>query len=309
MFNEGFCLVSESGNHLVVQKLLGRGGRRDVYEVLISETGERKALRWFREGYGNFDHKVHENLAFLSRIGCPDKSILWVEDVVSTGDAGFGYVTRLIPNGFVPFYKLVRERELSEVSKCNFALDYLRALHNANTQGLLLFTADGEANCYVHAQTGHLLIDECERTTIRGSTLYPMMYVHKYAAPEVILGKNELDIYTNRFSMAVVLFFVFFYGHPLEGKQTTAPCLTPSIIRKVYGEYPVFIFDQDDTRNRPIPIVHSKVISSWEAAPDYVKNIFIKAFSQEALHNPKARPNEKELAQVIYRYKAEITMQ
>lgn len=309
MFCEGFCLVSESGNHYVVQKLLGRGGRRDVYEVLISETGERKALRWFRDGYGNFDHQVHANLAFLSRIGCPDKSLLWVEDVLSTGDTGFGYITRLIPNGFIPFYMLVRERELSQVSKCNFALDYLRALHNADKQGLLLFTADGEANCYVHAKTGHLLIDECERTTIRGSTLYPMMYVHKYAAPEVILGQNELDIYTNRFSMAVVLFFVFFCAHPLEGIQATAPCMTPAIIRKVYGEKPVFIFDQDDTSNRPIPFVHSTVISNWDAAPDYMKNIFIKAFSQEALHNPKARPNEKEFAQAIYRYKEELTLQ
>lgn len=302
-------MVSEAGNHLVVQKLLGRGGRRDVYEVLVSETGERKALKWYKQRNGAFDKEIYANLMMLANMPSPDASLIWVDDLVSTPDHGFGYITPLIPDGYISYFSFMRERELSPIAKCNFAIDLLRAFHNAWAKGLLLFTADGASHFLIHPETGHLLIEECERTAPFGNLPYPMIYHPKYAAPEVILGRRTLDIRTNRFSIAVVLFMLFFEGHPLEGKQTLVPCLTPQLEKRFYGDNPVFVFDPEDSSNCPMPAIHSKLICRWNEAPDYLKNIFIKAFSQKALHIPSLRPNEKEFAQVIYRYKAEITMQ
>ena len=310
MIHEGACLVSESGKHLIVQKILGEGGHLRVYEVLVTETGERKALKLYKHWQGKFDGAVWENLSLLAGIGSPDKSILWVDDIVSSSDCGFGYVTTLIPEGYIPCYRLIREEELHLSSKCNFAIDLLRAFHNTRMQGLLLFTADGTENYYVHPRTGHLLIEECERTAPVGAMPYPTIFTPKYAAPEVILGKRVLDVQTNLFSLAVILFMLFFNGHPLEGQRALQiPIMTNEMLQKVYGDHPRFVFDPEDESNRPVPAIQGKMIACWNDAPDYLKNIFIKAFSQEALRNPKARPSEKELSQVIYRYKAELTMQ
>ena len=55
-----------------------------------------------------------------------------------------------------------------------------------------------------------------------------------YMAPEVILGQAKPGMDTDLFSLAVILFELFFLSHPLEGANCCKhPCLTPQIERQL----------------------------------------------------------------------------
>jgi serine/threonine protein kinase len=58
----------------------------------------------------------------------------------------------------------------------------------------------------------------------------------RYMAPEIVLGKNMPDKYSDRYSLAVILFLLFYGGHPLEGKKVlSCSCMTESYEKKFYG--------------------------------------------------------------------------
>ena len=95
-------------------------------------------------------------------------------------------------------------------------------------------------------------------------------------------------------------------NHPLEGKRYLVPGLTPGLQEKLYGSEPIFIMDPDDQRNGPDPIVHANSIMVWGCLPDYMQNIFLKAFSNKGLEKPSARPKEIDWLNVLTRFRSEI---
>jgi DNA-binding helix-hairpin-helix protein with protein kinase domain len=113
-------------------------------------------------------------------------------------------------------------------------------------------------------------------------------------APEIVLGKKP-DAQSDRFSLSVILFLLFFNNHPLDGKMIIeCPCLTEKHEKIFYGSNPVFIYDTTDDRNRPLPYIHQNVVRKWFLFPDYVRESFIKQFSNSLLRNPQQRQTEKE---------------
>lgn len=53
-----------------------------------------------------------------------------------------------------------------------------------------------------------------------------IMGKQRWMAPEIVMGKNDPDKNSDRFSLAVVLFRLLFINHPLEGRYSTPPCMT-----------------------------------------------------------------------------------
>lgn len=67
----------------------------------------------------------------------------------------------------------------------------------------------------------------------------------RYMAPEVVTGKTMPNKYTDRYSLSVVLFLLFYANHPLEGARVLAcPCMTETYEKKFYGSEPIFIYDK-----------------------------------------------------------------
>jgi hypothetical protein len=111
---------------------------------------------------------------------------------------------------------------------------------------------------------------------------------------------------SDRFSLLVVLFLLFTFSHPLEGKKTCVPCLTEEFEKRFYGEQPVFIFDPDDHTNAPVPNIHKNAIKGWQSLPEYLKVQFVTAFSGEVMGDPNRRIMEKTWLQILIRMKGEI---
>jgi len=76
--------------------------------------------------------------------------------------------------------------------------------------------------------------------------------------------------------------------------------------KKIYGENPVFIFDPNDDSNRPVQGLNKGAIANWPFLPIYFQDLFKKAFSKEALHDPSKRIIELDWLRTIIRMRTEI---
>jgi hypothetical protein len=121
-----------------------------------------------------------------------------------------------------------------------------------------------------------------------------------------VLGKSLPDVNTDKFSLAVVLFLLLFNNHPLEGKKAYPPCMTEEIEKRIYGSEPVFIFDVDDSSNRPVQGINNNAINRWPLFPAYMREKFWEAFGRQALTEPDRRVIEKEWLKIFDRLRSEI---
>ncbi len=113
----------------------------------------------------------------------------------------------------------------------------------------------------------------------------------KYKAPELITGKiqNE-NIDTDNFTLAVILFRLFFIDHPFEGENSLArsPLLSKKISEMLYGYEAVFVYDPNNDSNRPLSNLSPYLKSRWLKVPQSLRDAFISIFTDGML-NPKKR--------------------
>jgi hypothetical protein len=72
---------------------------------------------------------------------------------------------------------------------------------------------------------------------------------------------------------------------------------------KIYGTDPVFIFDPHDNSNQPVPGLHDNAIAFWPIYPQFLRDLFVKAFTN-GIHDPqqgRVRESEWRAAMVCLR--------
>ena len=79
---------------------------------------------------------------------------------------------------------------------------------------------------------------------------------------------------TDRHSLAVLLFYSLFLGHPLEGARTEAGLRDAQWLLTHFGTAPVFCMHPDDDSNRPGDIVRQY----WDIYPRFLRDLFVQAF-------------------------------
>ena len=125
-------------------------------------------------------------------------------------------------------------------------------------------------------------------------------------APEVVRGIAKPDVLTDRYSLAVVLFKLFFRGDPLEGsKVLQCVVMTEENDLIHYGKDPVFIYDPNNASNRPVNGVHDNVIKLWKIYPDFIREAFTLSFTY-GIQEPNARIIEKSWIQMLIQLKLDI---
>ncbi|MBR4940765.1 MAG: hypothetical protein IKZ19_02055, partial [Clostridia bacterium] len=75
---------------------------------------------------------------------------------------------------------------------------------------------------------------------------------------------------------------------------------------KLYGSDPLFIYDPDNNANAPVKNIHTNVMNRWGYMPQYLKDEFLTAFSQQALRDPNRRPRETDWLKVLVRFRSDI---
>ena len=149
-----------------------------------------------------------------------------------------------------------------------------------------------DGNFFIDPKTGDVLICDNDNVMPQGEKS-GIMGKARYMAPEVVAGGIP-DRDSDRYSLSVILFMLFYANHPLEGKNVVeCPCMTEAYEKKFYGSEAVFIYNPNNKSNRPEPGIHRNVLRRWPVLPAILRDTFTREFSEEMLRNPQKRMIEQ----------------
>lgn len=284
----------KNGDKVVVNKLIGQGGQGAVYEV--SKDGKKYALKWYLpEFLRRINQKqFYDNLCANQLAGSPSNNFLWMKMVSEYSNESFGYLMDLRPSRFVSFSSILNadKRITSLRSQLLAAKNICIAFQSLHKAGYS-YQDINDGNFFIDTKTGDVLVCDNDNVAPYGVWM-GMCGKDRYMAPEVVLGKKHAGMESDLFSLAVVLYMLFFISHPLEGKAVhECPCLTTQFMRKFYAESPIFVFDPNNDSNRPVRGVDNNIITRWPCYPDELKKLFVRAFTK-GLHDASYRVRENE---------------
>lgn len=283
-----------SGGAVTIIKELGRGGQGIVY--LVDLNGEKKALKWYLKSP---DDKFYKNLQQNVINGAPSEAFLWPEYLTERQFGSCGYIMKLRPTNYFEFSNFL----LAKKTFASYTAMLAAAMKICN--GFMMLHRFGysyqdlnDGNFFIDPKTGDVLICDNDNVMPQGEKS-GIMGKARYMAPEIVAG-GVPDKYSDRFSLTVILFMLFYANHPFEGAKTVAcPCMTESFEKKFYGSEAVFIYDTGDNSNRPVRGIHTNVIRRWPAFPGKLREIFTTELGQDRLKNPQTRLMESQWEKAI----------
>ena len=210
--------------------MLGKGGQGAAFKAKNTKTGELCALKMY---HAKTPPAFNDNLKKLAQNGSPHEAFVWPEELLparSNGAIGF---TMELYDGEV--YK--KFKDIAIFSKYQFAsrrvqlnalIELASAFEALHAKGYC-FQDINEGAIVFDVKNGRVRICDCENVAPEGSRI-PMGYSSdgkeifiqgfpRYKAPEVEIRATLPDKYTDRYSLAVMMFMVLTCCHPLEGKK------------------------------------------------------------------------------------------
>lgn len=297
----GNLITLTIGEQARIIKELGRGGQGIVY--LVDVRGQQMALKWYLNAP---DNAFYRNLEHNISAGAPSEAFLWPEYLAERQQGSFGYVMKLRPKNYYEFGNFL----LAKVSFKSFKAMLNAAMKICN--GFMMLHRFGysyqdlnDGNFFIDPQTGDVLICDNDNVMPQGEKS-GIMGKARYMAPEIVAG-GVPDKYSDRFSLSVILFMLFYANHPFEGSKVVAcPCLTESFEKKFYGSEAVFIYDPQDKSNLPVRGIHQNVIRRWSVLPQLLRDTFIQEFSHDKLMNPNTRILEQQWEKILAKLRDEL---
>lgn len=305
----GDTVKMKYGGEAKVLAEFGSGGQGTVYKV--SYNGKEYALKWYHKGvFGGKEQAFYKNLENNIQKGAPTGNFLWPLGITDVYNGVFGYIMDIRPKGYYELTNFfVGSKKQSQVRFKSFsaiadaAINIIQAFRELHNNGYS-YQDINNGNFFINPDNGDVLICDNDNVSPFGENS-GIQGKQRYMAPEIVTGGNP-DKNSDRFSMAVILFRLLFINHPLEGKRSTPPCMTKELERRYYGEEPVFVYDPNDDRNRPVPGTDKNLKTFWPIYPQYIRELVERAFSHDVMLNKAPRVMEKEWLDVFIRFKASI---
>ncbi|MBM9510675.1 serine/threonine protein kinase [Actinacidiphila acididurans] len=294
---EGHVLQAESGEKITVGRMFGAGGQGEVY--LAQTPGGERAVKWYYPAQAtDLQRRILDSLIGL---GWSDDRFLWPQSVVVDPQrlsSGFGYVMALRPDRFKDLPALFR-RDPS-VSAVNQRTLLIAALHTVEAYQALhargiAYRDINWGNIFFDPATGEILVCDNDNAVFE-SEAAAIAGTMDFMAPELVRGHPGAapGTQTDLHSLAVLLFMLFMNHHPFQGALALKiRCLDEAAQRKLYGTRPVFVFDPDDTTNRPVPGEQDTVLATWRTMPPVLRKLFVQTFTR-GLTDPAERVRESQ---------------
>lgn len=273
--------------------LLGEGGQGWVFEAVAAD-GARLALKWYKPKAAV--PAQWEALEYLVDRGAPDPRFLWPLDLVrAPGGAGtFGYVMELRPEGFYSLANLLSGRrpdgtplDIGPPIVVTACRQLARSFQRLHAEGLC-YRDISLNNVFFSADTGDILVCDVDNVGIDDGTSR-VLGTGYFMAPEIVRDRSRRTLpstATDRHSLAVLLFFMLFGEHPLDGRRSDRGLRSEQHLLQHFGVEPLFVLDPDDDSNRPLA---EDVTRAWERQyPLLLRRLFTSAFTA-GLHDPASR--------------------
>lgn len=274
-----------NGKICTIDKELGRGGQGIVY--LVDYCGGDYALKWYTRDYSS---DFYNNLKNNAEAGAPSKAFLWPLAITGKQYGSFGYVMCLRPKGYREFgeFMLAKTRFSSMAANINAAINICDAFQKLHIRGLS-YQDMNDGNFFINPKNGDVLI--CDNDNVAPDrTNLGIIGKAGYLAPEIVDRKTMPNRYSDYFSMAVILFILFYFNRPFEGKKfADCGCMTEDMEKDLFGHNAVFIMDPTDDSNRPVPGLHTNVLRRWGLFPQSLEKLFVQAFSKQSILFPEKR--------------------
>ena len=294
-----------------VGDFLGGGGQGEVYRARLVDAagggaGAPVALKWFFPHYLRQDPDLRARLERAIDAGPPSDRFLWPQGLVQTTNRpGFGYVMPLREDRFVGITDLVTRRAVPTfraLVTAGFELAHnFRQLHAKG----FCYRDISFGNVFFDPDNGEVRICDNDNVSVDGQDgtiggTVPFM------APEIVRGEAGPRTQTDLFSLAVLLFYMLVNHHPLEGeKEAQIRALDLPAMTRLYGDDPIFIFDPNDTSNRPHPGYQDNALTLWPIYPRFVQDLFTHTFT-DGLRDPHNRTQESQWSSALIRLRDSI---
>lgn len=291
------------GSQATVIKELGRGGQGIVY--LVDLDGQQMALKWYLTPP---DERFYKNLERNIRQGAPSDAFIWPEYLTLQENGSYGYIMKLRPSDYFEFgnYLLARKNFKSFNAMLAAAMKICNGFMMLHRFGYS-YQDLNDGNFFIRPTDGDVLICDNDNVMPQGEKS-GIMGKARYMAPEIVSG-GAPDKYSDRFSLSVILFMLFFANHPFEGAKVVAcPCMTEAFEKRFYGSEALFIYSPSDKSNLPVRGVHQNVIKRWPLFPSLLRKTFIEQFNEEKLRNPNTRMIEQEWERIISKVRDELVV-
>lgn len=297
----GETITTSTGETYVVKDFLGRGGQGEVHRV--SGPDGDMALKWYHSDrflmkinseafYRNIKRNVEQGVPKLTT-GDTATQFIWPLKLVPWQKGSFGYLMRLFPSGYESLTNVLLGRKKSADGRTvplkwanwfvmvTAALNIVRAFEILHSRGLS-YQDLNEGGLAVNMITGDVLICDCDNVSpdrtnlgIRG-----IMY---YMAPEVVCGSLP-DRQSDEYSLAVILFRLFYHDHPMLGVESVALHGDEQIARdkadlRIFGTAPHYCLSRINAVNRPHPKFHSDVLKLRSVFPNVLLDAFHTVFT------------------------------
>lgn len=299
------------GMTCTVGQLLGGGGQGEVYQA--SFGGKQVALKWYFPTSATSQQR--RSLEILIEKGAPNNKFLWPEALTSAeGVRGFGYIMPLREARYKSLYDLMKRK----IDPSFFALA-TAGFELANS--FLLLHAKGYSyrdvsfgNVFFDPgdgvrlrSGGEVLICDNDNVGVDGQSDSDVSGTPYFMAPEIVRGEAGPSTQTDLFSLAVLLFYMLMIHHPLEGKcEASIHCMDLHARIKLYGTEPLFIFDPNDQSNAPVPGYQDNALEFWPIYPQFLRDLFIRAFTDGIRDPLHGRVRESEWREAMIRLRDSI---
>lgn len=298
IFKSGQTIKTSSGVNIKILQYIGGGGQGEVYKVDVYD--KVYALKWY---YPSVSQNQKDTLRQLLEKDCPDESFVWPMEMVEleNDNSSFGYVMEFMSNDYKSLVSLMRrDINLTYKNLIKACFNLVNAFHNLHSSGFC-YKDISFNNIYINPSNGKLKIIDTDNIEPNNGGSAVVLGTPRFMAPEIVVGASKPNIQTDLHSLAVLLFYMLMWSHPLEGeKEARIRCLDNPAMRKLYGEEPVFIFDPNDSSNRPVRGIHDNAIIFWNIYPKFLKDAFTQNFT-EGLKNPSKRIREPQWKDIIVR--------
>ncbi len=299
--------TATTGKTIQVLKKLGEGGQGIVY--LVNYNGEQKALKWYKTTFiknSPSPTKFYKNIESNISKGSPSREFLWPKDITGWSNGTFGYIMDVRPGGYydISDYLLNRVTIKNFKTLCDAALHIISAFYKLHLKGYA-YQDLNDGNFFINPNNGDVLICDNDNVAPNG-TNSGIIGKPRFIAPEVVLGQTMPTNFSDRFSMALILFMLMCHVHPFEGKRSLG-IATPEMQKALYGTGALFVMDKTDRSNCCDQRVHAGALMLWPLMPEYIKELFYRSFTKgQGLDIVMKRPSEFEWLEAVARFRSDL---